>query len=505
MADRIRRERIRRPSRAVSAAVLALAGLVVLPGAGEPPGLSVAHGYLPPRHGGRLTVPLSEAPVTLDPARARRDAELSICSLLYDTLFVLADRRPRPRLAAGMPEVAADRLTVTLRLRPGVLLHDGRTLGAAAVAGSLSRLRGAANGYLLASVAGVRAEADGRTLIFTLHRPTPELALLLSAPATAVVVPAGKRLVGSGAYRLVSRKPDRLLLKANQAHFAGRPYLDELVLRVFARASAEVASFQVGALQLSRHGASVFGSPKYPSATLDTAAVSTVFLATGRRPSYLAEPLFRAALRAAIDRKRLQRLAGSGRALVAHGPVSPRLLRYRRRRSGFDRKLANRLLARLARRDGALRAAAAAGRVRLKLLVDASRADDRTLAGQIVADLDRIGIEAQLEATPASDYQARFDSGRYQLALGRVAVQVPRGAVALADALAAAGDGAAARRCVAARRCGVAEARRLVKQLRLLPLVHPAVKLHYDARLGGLGPRPDGRVDLQRIYWRRKR
>jgi hypothetical protein len=143
--------------------------------------------------------------------------------------------------------------------------------------------------------------------------------------------------------------------------------------------------------------------------------------------------------------------------------------------------------------------------IRLSLLVDASRADDRNIAGQLVADLDRIGVAAAVEARPAGEYQARLRGGRYELALGRLTVQVPLGAVMLAAALDAAGFRSAALRCLAARRCDHAEARRFAKKLPFVPLVHPAMRIHHDPRLEGVVPDLySGRLPYADMSWKRK-
>lgn len=463
-----------------------------------------AAAYLPPAYGGRVVAPLFDEPVTLDPAEAARESELQICSLVYDTLFVTdGGRQPLPHLALAAPEVSADQRTQRVAVRPGVLFHDGRPLTAADVVAALRRLQQRANGYLLAPVRAISADPDG-AVVFELRRPTPELALLLSAPATAIVRPSGRGIVGSGPLRVASRRAGGALrLVANVRHFGGRPYLDEVQFKVYPRSSAEAAAFQVGALQLSMHGASIFGgSPKHGSATVDTAPTGTAFLAIGRGQPWLGDRLLRAALSAAVDRRRLQRLAGTGRVIVADGAVSPRLARSSAPRQAFDRAQARRLLARVAEQHAALRQG---GRIPLTLLVDASRADDRNIAQQLVADLDRIGAAATIDARPAAEYQARLAGGRYELALGRLAVQVPERAALIAGALAAAGDRAAALRCLAAASCGPDEERRFAQTLPFVPLVHPSMRVHFDPRLERVRPALDGRLPYATISWKRAR
>lgn len=465
---------------------------------------SPARAYLPPRYGGVTTVPLLDLPATLDPTRASRESELQVILLLFDPLFRLSPAgKPVPHLVEPKPECSADGRTWKLRLRPGILLHNGQTLSAAQVAESLNRVRRSPTGYLLAPVRSIAAE--GMDIVIQLDRPTRELPWLLSAPATGIAVRHRGRWIGSGPFKLKVWTTTGLDLLAHRAHFAGRPYLDEVRFRVFGRASAEVASFQVGTLQLSFHGTSVFGSqPRHPFTTVTSRVRTLVYLGVGRGRPHLSDPQFRLALLKGIDRRRLGRRAGTGGAEVADSPVCQRLLRVTTRPVPFDRDGATRLLGRLVQRYPTLPRDAASGRPKLDLLVDASRIEDRDVATQLVADLDRIGITVTIDAQQAKAYQARLERGRYELVLGRHPGQIPLGPVTFAGALAAAGMGVQATACMTAGRCGTRQqALDFMKQLPVIPLVHTAARLDHDARLGDLRLTYGSAVDYADVFWTR--
>ena len=481
--------------------------------------VSPAGAYLPAPYGGVVTAPLPDMPATLDPTRMARESELQLALLLYDTVYRLdASGRPVPHLVESAPQVSQDGKSWRLRLRSTVMLHNGQPLTAAQVAASLNRLRGSAAGYLLAVVREVIA--DGNQLVIQLRRPARELPWLLSAPACGVAIPvprapAGRsgragiqhrgRWIGSGPFRLKVWKPTGVDLVAHRTHFAGRPYLDEIRFKVFERPSAEVASFQVGTLQLSFHGTSVFGSqPRHPFSTVDPPAMTLVYLGVSRARPYMADRRFRLALLMGVDRGRLARLAATGRHEVAVAPVCRRLLiRTRLRAVPFDRGGANRLLGQLASHHGALKRDAASGRLKLSLLVDRSRVEDQIVAGQLVADLDRIGIALTIDRQGAKDFDARLRSGRYDLVLARQPVQVPRGSAALAGVLAAVGQRTAAERCMSSGRCGAAQAARLMKDLPVVPLVHTSARVAHDARLGQLRWVGGGLLGYADVYWMR--
>ena len=477
---------------------LALVGACLLLG-------GAAGAYLPGHYGGRLTGPLSEEVVTFDPAQAMREAELQVTALLYDALYRRDARgRPTPQLAEALPDCDAEGRTCRIALRSGVILHDGRTLAARDVVTSLGRVRRGPHAYLLAAVQGIAVEKD--QVVLRLPRATPDLALALSAPATAIAVASRGGLTGSGPFQLAARRAGALSLKAHATCFAGRPYVEQLELRHFPSASAEAAAYQVGALQLSYHGTAVFGgTPRYRARPVElSSAGAMLHLAVGAASAWLADRRVREALGHAIDRRRLARLVGGGRSLPAEGPVDGGPLADRWTPHGFDRGVARRLLVAAAAGHAELQSLGQGGRARVTLLVDGSRAADRAVATQLVADLDQVGLAVTVESAAASDYAARLARGAFHLALARVVPQLPEPAIALASVFAAAGEGAAARRCVAHGACAASDLARLRRKLSVIPLLRTTVRLDVDARLGGFRRLGAAAVPYADLYWLRR-
>ncbi len=205
------------------------------------------------------------APASLDPAQASSVYASFLVVNLYDTLYrykYLA--RPyelTPNLAAAMPEVSADGLTLTIRLKPGVRYIDdpafaggrGREVTAADVVYSLlrhfdpaSRAQGAwlwqgriegidewkaAGADYDNPVAGLQA-LDTHTVQIRLTRPYPQFVHTL-AQAYSAVVPReaverygrelGSRAVGSGPFMLRSFDSARAVMDRNPA-FRREPF-----------------------------------------------------------------------------------------------------------------------------------------------------------------------------------------------------------------------------------------------------------------------------------------
>jgi ABC-type transport system substrate-binding protein len=146
-----------------------------------------------------------------------------------------------PLLAKSLPEISADGLTYTFRLREGVRFQDdpafgpggkGRELTAADFVYSFKRLRDwwGFRGKLKSVTAPERS-----TLRLTLRSPYPALLHVLTLPG-AVVVPReaverygedfGRHPVGTGPFRLERFEPNELVWKRN-GNFRGEAYPSE--------------------------------------------------------------------------------------------------------------------------------------------------------------------------------------------------------------------------------------------------------------------------------------
>src|SRR5262249_53871433 len=159
-----------------------------------------------------------------------------------------ADGAVEPHLAIGAPVLDATRTTAHIALRQGVTFHDAAAMTASDVADSLERVR-TRLGWLLAPGASVRAVRAGVDLV--LRAPGVPGAPLLALPQTAITrrgQSPGARPIGSGPFAIDSVDPAarRLVVKAFDDHFAGRPYLDRLDLVWYDTPDGEVRRFETG-------------------------------------------------------------------------------------------------------------------------------------------------------------------------------------------------------------------------------------------------------------------
>lgn len=181
---------------------------------------------------------LSTSETGLDPAMASDNATLSLLENLFDPLlrydYLARPAKLRPNTATAMPEVSADGLTYTFRIRPGIYFTPDpafkgvkREVTAADYAYSLERLRDPSLrspwSYMLE---GKRVEAvDRYTLRIRLAAPDNNFLFYLATPATGVVArevidaypgQAGNHPVGTGPFMIGQwKRSDRIVLLAN--------------------------------------------------------------------------------------------------------------------------------------------------------------------------------------------------------------------------------------------------------------------------------------------------
>ena len=457
-----------------------------------------------PGYGGAVVGTLLGEPVAVDPVAARSHAELTVVGLVFDGLYRTApDGGLAPHLAVALPEVAGDRARIALRA--GVTFQDGSPLDAADVVASLRRLARSDAGWILASVAAIDAVNGGVEL--TLRAPTPDLAALLALPQAAITPdgepPKAKAPIGSGPFQLVSidRGRRRLGLRAFDGHFAGRPYLDEIELRWFDEADAEARLFESGGAQLSQRGATVFAGhqPKYAAGEIESPATLLIYVGFGKRP-IPGNRDFRQALHLALARTGFAAVGTGERIEPAIDPVPAEVggasLDAATRAGRLDAaKLA------LAHAAGTLPALASArlGQVRLEILIDETRTDDRAVAERVVRALDKLGVGATITAVSAGDAARRVAAGACDLFIGQLVAGAPPPLVWTA-AFEAGGD-PWARRQLAKGSVDPARARaEFARTLPIVPLYHRAVRVHHRRDLRGVGFDGGARISFADLF-----
>ena len=219
------------------------------------------------RRGGQLTVGFSLEPAGLDPAFGDAPSlDRSIYNLFYDNLFHLSASGEFVPALATRWEVAADGLSVTFALRPGVVFHDGAPFDAAAVKAALERVVdpavNAAYRSALADMAGVEVRGPLEVRIRLSRRSGVLMTSLATEAGMIARVAPGLDLkrspVGTGPFRFASWVGgNALTVVRNDGYWQdgddGRklPYLDGITFRFIRNTTVKITEARAGSIQLA--------------------------------------------------------------------------------------------------------------------------------------------------------------------------------------------------------------------------------------------------------------
>lgn len=226
-------------------------------------GFPPAHAQAPVK-GGILEYAVVGAPPTTDCHASNTFATVHYVSPHY-SLLVKFDQDNFPAVKGDIAEswaVAADGLSYTFKIRPGIVFHDGTALTSADVKASFDRLRQppagivSANQALFSTITAVETP-DAATVVFKLSRPQGYFLAVLANPFNCIYSAAklaqdpsypAKQVMGSGPFEFVEHVPG--------AHWRGkrfesyfikdRPYLDGFRAVTFSQGSAMATAIQSG-------------------------------------------------------------------------------------------------------------------------------------------------------------------------------------------------------------------------------------------------------------------
>jgi ABC-type transport system substrate-binding protein len=470
---------------------------------------TLAHAETRPRYGSSVEGSLLGAPVALDPVTAQAHADLTVVGLVFDTLYTVGpDGTVEPHLALGLPVFDAARTTAHIAIRRGVAFHDATVMTARDVADSLERVR-TKLGWLLAPVTAIRASGDGVELV--LRAPVADLATLLALPQAAITkhgqAPAAARPIGTGPFAFdgIDAPHKQLGLKAFDDHFAGRPYLDRLVLGWFDTPDGEARRFETGAAQLSARGVGAFAGarPKYPAAQLESPAAVLLFVGFGKQHAQVTgDRGFRRALDLAIDRGALATITTGERTLPTRLPLpieAGAAVLDAAGRAG-DAVAARAVLADAGKQAAALAPGGLAG-VKLAILIDETRPDDRELALRVSRGLDKLAIGFTIEAVAADQLRDRALRGDCDLWIGQLAAPITVAVAWWGQAFAVGNDGWVQARLAAGALDPAEVARQFADRLPIVPLMFRSLVVWHRTDVHGLGFDAIGRPGLADLYW----
>lgn len=312
-----------------------------------------------PRYGGVYRHALDREPGTLDPALVTSTYGALVVQQIFDGLVQFDAELNVVSSIARTWDASADGLLWTFYLREDVTFHNGRKVVAddfvysftrimdpkigSAVQSIFARVKGA-NAFLTGQakeIEGFKA-LDDHTLQIVLSQPYAPLIRLLGTPGLKVVpkeeveregTPFARSPVGTGAFRFVAWKPGgEITLEANEVYFETRPYLDQIVFRIFPGADLETifAEFESQQLEATKvpvdQRDQLLKDPRYKHISLPI--FQTLFLWMDYRQGPLSDRRVRRAINLAIDRAYCVNILRKGRFDEAHSMIPPGMFAY---------------------------------------------------------------------------------------------------------------------------------------------------------------------------------
>jgi ABC-type transport system substrate-binding protein len=462
--------------------------------------LGTAHAETRPRYGGTVEATLLGAPVSFDPTTVQTHADLTVSDLLFDTLY----KNGQPHVAAALPDV--DKTKATITLRKGIVFHDGSKLTSADVVASLERVRATSARWALAPIASISAK-DAETIELVVRAPV-ELTTLLALPLTAITKsgkpPTAEKIIGSGPFLVESfdRAKKRLRLRAFEEHFAGRPYLDALVLGWYDTADGEARRFEAGVTQISARGTGAFSGaqPKFRAEDVEGPAALLVYVGFGKaRADVTSDRAFRRAVDHALAREALKTVTSGERVVPTRAPVPIEAGGPSLTARHSDLQAAQAALGEAAKRVKAL-APDKLGALKLSIYVDETRPDDREIAERVVRALDKLGIASAVIAEPAPQFRDRIVKGTADLYINQLSMPITNASLWWAGAFAAGGDSWAMQQLATGTVDPISAQKHFSAGLPIVPLIFRAVRIWHRTDVRGLVFDASGRPCFAEVH-----
>ncbi len=367
---------------------------------------------------------------TIDPRFASTSHEIKISRLVFSGLTT-ADTRDLsivPDLARSVEPEDEAGLSWRVVLREGLRFHDGHLVTSEDVVYTYRSVMDPATGSRYRStysyVTSVKA-LDARTVRFTLSETNASFLPDLTMPILPahVLKPAGGRfedgsMVGSGPFRLASRRAGRIELAAFPDPPAGVKAVRRVIFLTVRDDNARVLRLRGGGADLSQNNI-----PVHLLGLFDGGGRTRMLTGPGSSFTYLGlnlesdpvdDPRVREALLCAIDREAIVEHKLDGMARVSTGMLPFHHWAYSGNvaRHPYDPGRARRLLdeAGLPDPDGE------GPKTRFTLVFKTSSARFRVAVARVVAAAWRdVGIDVDLRPFEFSTLRAHLDSGSYQV------------------------------------------------------------------------------------------
>ncbi len=376
-----------------------------------------------------LRIGLQEDPDALDPARSGTFVGRVVMAAFCDKLIDVDEKLGfRPQLATEW-SWSPDNRALTLKLRDGVVFHDGEAMDAEAVKANLERYRSAPESQRKSELKPVQnvAVVDAHTVRIELSEPYAPLLGVLSDRAGMMMSPravagtgaaVADKPVCSGPFRFVERVAQQRIVfdRFDRYWDAKSVHFDRVVYTPVPDSTVRLANLQAGALDVIERVSptdtkAVRGDRRVKlieSTALGYNLISFNLGNTGRADTPIGrEAKVREAFELSLDRKALNDVVFDGLFVPSNQPQAPGAAWYDAEHPVPARDVA---------RAKALLAQLGTPRVTFTLMLPNSPVEMQV--GQVIQSMAaEAGFDVRLQATEAATLTLTTASGNYQAAL----------------------------------------------------------------------------------------
>ena len=278
-----------------------------------------------------IVVGMANSALNLDPRVGADEASQKAHQLIFDSLLWMdRDLRPVPDLAESLEQ--PDPLTYVARLRRGVMFHNGRELTSEDVVYTFRSFldpsfRGRSGAYRV--VASVDA-LDRYTVQFKLKEPAGSFPINLVMGIVQAGSGGSNALspIGTGPYRVEQFvADDRLVLRAYDSYYRGRPKNDGVVLKVIPDDTMRGLELRKGTVDLIVNDLSpdiVWQLQQEKKVAVESSdGTDYAYIGLNLRHPVLSNATVRRAIGFAVDRDAIVKYLRRGFASTAVGVVPP--------------------------------------------------------------------------------------------------------------------------------------------------------------------------------------
>src|SRR3954463_7916398 len=375
-----------------------------------------------------LRIGMQADPATLDPAQSASFVDRVALAAVCDKLVELDDKlRFVPQLATEW-SWAEDGLSLTMKLRAGVVFHDGEPLDADAVRFNIERNKTASYSRRQAELKPVRqlTVVDPMTVRFELSEPYAPLMAQLADRAGMLVSPKAARELGekmttrpvcAGPYKFVEWVPqDRIVFERFDRYWnAGEIQIDRVTYLPVPDDTVRLANLRSGGFQLTERIAptdiaTVRGDSRiqlFDSPSVAYRVLSINVSGEAAKTPLGHDPKLREAFELALDRTVINQVAFDGLFIPSNQPEAPGTPYYAKQ---FP------LPARDLERAKKLIAESGLQRVPVTLLISTDPLDNR-VAQIIQAMTGEAGFDLKINVVESGTRLGRLKSGAYEVSL----------------------------------------------------------------------------------------